>query len=255
MTSAKKNAVLTESGEPAEPFGIAVSEESEGAGFLEQVAERLYENGEKREASRRGYLFFKRTFDIVSSFLLLVVLSPLIALCLLVKWLEDFHNPIYVSERVGRGGKIFRFYKIRSMRPMADTMKDDMIKSGMNEADGPVFKIKNDPRITPFGRILRRTSADELLQLINVFKGDMSVVGPRPPLPDEVESYTEEQTLRLSVRGGLLCLWQIQPDRHSVPFDEWIRYDLEYIEKRSVVLDMKIILKGAAMILTGKSGD
>ncbi len=204
---------------------------------------------------RYGYLFAKRLFDFLSATMLMVALSPFVLVCLLVKYFEDGHNPIYRSQRVGQGGRLFWMLKIRTMVPGADGLKDSLIEQGLNEADGPAFKMKNDPRITPFGRFLRKYSIDEVLQLLSVIKGDMSVVGPRPPLPREVESYTEAQMGRLSVKGGLLCLWQIQPHRHEVTFDDWVRYDLEYIERRGVWLDLKIIAKGAFMVLSGKSGD
>lgn len=211
-----------------------------------------------RKRSRAGlfvYSFVKRAFDIVSSGLMLVVLSPLLAILLLVKWLEDFHNPIYVSERVGKGGKIFKFYKIRTMCPDADKLKDRLIKEGKNEADGPAFKMKNDPRITKVGRIYRKLSLDELPQLVSIFTGKMSVVGPRPPLPKEVAQYNEYQMHRLDVKGGLLCLWQIQKNRNDLPFDEWVRLDLEYIDHRSLWLDLKIIFKGAYMVVFDRSGE
>ena len=201
------------------------------------------------------YLFFKRAFDIISSALVLILLSPVLLLCLLIKWLEDFHSPIYVSERVGKNGKIFKFYKIRTMCPNAEDMKQALIDQGLNEADGPAFKIKNDPRITKFGKFLRKTSLDELPQLVNILNGTMSVVGPRPPIPSEVEQYTEAQKERLSVKGGLLCLWQIQKNRNALSFDEWLRLDLEYIEKQSFLLDMKIIFKGAWMVIFDRSGE
>ncbi|MGN0823233.1 MAG: sugar transferase [Candidatus Gallimonas sp.] len=201
------------------------------------------------------YRFFKRLFDVVSFGLMILALSWLILLCLLVKWLEDFHNPIYVSERIGKDGKPFRFYKIRTMCVNADKMKAELIEKGLNEADGPAFKMKNDPRITRVGRLYRKLSLDELLQLFNVFNGSMSVVGPRPPLPKEVEQYTEEQRHRLDVKGGLLCLWQIQHNRNALSFDEWVRLDLEYIRKQSLLLDMKIIFKGAYMVVFDHSGE
>jgi lipopolysaccharide/colanic/teichoic acid biosynthesis glycosyltransferase len=204
---------------------------------------------------KRGYLFIKRVFDILSSGIMLILLSWLILLCLLIKWLEDFHNPVYVSKRVGKDGKIFNFYKIRTMRPNAEQLKQQLIDQGLNEADGPAFKMKNDPRITKVGKFYRKFSIDELLQLINVFNGTMSVVGPRPPLPKEVAEYTEEQKHRLDVKGGLLCLWQIQKNRNAITFDDWVKLDLEYIEKRSVGLDLKIIFKGAWMVIFDHSGE
>ncbi len=201
------------------------------------------------------YDFFKRLFDLISSGLAIILLSPILILLLLIKFFEDFHNPIYISQRIGKGGKPFPFIKIRSMKPKAELMKQEMIEQGLNEADGPAFKMKEDPRITPFGKFIRKWSIDEILQLVNVFLGHMSIVGPRPPLPQEVALYTEEQKQRLLVKGGLLCLWQIQPDRHSISFEDWVKLDMEYIEKRSFWLDMKIIFTGAYMILSGKSGD
>ncbi|MDE6274592.1 MAG: sugar transferase [Clostridiales bacterium] len=201
------------------------------------------------------YRFIKRAFDMISSGLMLIILSPIILLCLLIKWLEDFHNPIYVSKRVGKNGKIFKFYKIRTMCKNADAMKQELIDKGLNEADGPAFKMKNDPRITRFGKFLRKSSLDELPQLFNIFNGSMSVVGPRPPLPREVDEYTEEQKQRLLIKGGLLCLWQIQKNRNAISFDEWVQLDLDYIEKQSCWLDLKIIFKGAWMVVFDHSGE
>ena len=209
-----------------------------------------------RSGFRYGcYLFVTRCFHIVSSFLVIVLLSWLILLCILIKWLEDFHNPIYVSKRVGKNGKIFNFYKIRTMCPNAEAMKQKLIDEGLNEADGPAFKMKNDPRITKVGKIYRKLSLDELPQLFNILNGTMSVVGPRPPIPSEVEQYTEYQKHRLDVKGGLLCLWQIQKNRNALDFDEWVRLDLEYIQKQSVWLDLKIIFKGAYMVVFDRTGE
>ncbi len=201
------------------------------------------------------YLFLKRVFDVVSASLLLIVLSPFIAVFLLIKWLEDFHNPVYVSTRVGKDGKEFKFFKIRTMCVDADKKKDGLINDGLNETDGPVFKMKKDPRITKVGRFYRKWSIDELLQLINVINGTMSVVGPRPPLPREVAEYTEEQRQRLMVKGGLLCLWQIQKNRHDLKFEEWVNLDLDYIENQSVWLDLKIIFKGLFMVIFDRTGE
>lgn len=201
------------------------------------------------------YLFFKRTFDIFASGLFLIIFSWLIGLCLLIKFLEDFHNPVYVSKRVGKDEKEINFYKIRSMKPNAEEIKQQLIDAGLNEADPPTFKMKNDPRITKFGKFLRKTSLDELLQLINVFNGTMSIVGPRPPLKEEVEKYTDLDKRRLLVKGGLLCTWQIQKNRNTVKFADWVNMDVEYIKNQSIVLDAKIILKGIFVVLFDHSGE
>lgn len=238
---------------------------SEQASFVvENHAENDGKSTDVRENTpfrpRRGfryrcYLFVKRSFDLVSSGLMIILFSWLILLCLLIKWLEDFHNPVYVSKRVGQNGKIFKFYKIRTMCPNAEQMKQQLIDAGLNEADPPAFKMKNDPRITKVGKIFRKLSLDELPQLFNIFNGTMSVVGPRPPIPREVEEYSVYQRHRLDVKGGLLCLWQIQKNRNSLSFDEWVRLDLEYIQKQSIWLDLKIIFKGAYMVIFDRSGE
>lgn len=209
----------------------------------------------KRGFSYHCYLAVKRLFDILSATVVLLLLSPVLLLVLLIKWLEDFHNPVYVSKRVGKDGKIFKILKIRTMVPNAEELKQKLIEQGLNEADPPAFKMKNDPRITKVGKFLRKFSIDELLQLLNIINGTMSVVGPRPPLPEEVEQYTEEQMHRLDVKGGLLCLWQIQKNRNAVTFDDWVNFDVEYIKRQSVALDLKIIFKGAYMVLFDHSGE
>ena len=220
-----------------------------------QAAEPAEEQKPKKSRFKTGcYLFFKRVFDIVSATLLLILISWFILICILVKWLEDFHNPVYLCERVGKNGKTFKFVKIRTMCPHADELKQQLIDAGLNEADPPAFKMTNDPRITRVGKFFRKFSIDELLQLFNIIAGQMSVIGPRPPEPQEVEVYTEEQKKRLSVKGGLLCLWQIQKNRNSISFDDWVKLDLEYIEKRSLWLDSKILFKGMYMVLFDHSG-
>ncbi|MBO5782815.1 MAG: sugar transferase [Clostridia bacterium] len=201
------------------------------------------------------YLFFKRVFDVLSSLLAIILLSPVLLVCLLVKWLEDFHNPLYVSERVGKDGKTFKFFKIRTMRPDAQEITKQLVQDNLIEMNGPICRIKNDPRVTKFGKFLRKTSLDELPQLFNVLNGTMSVVGPRPPLPSEVEKYTQKEWERLQVKGGLLCLWQIEKNRNDLPFEKWLELDMEYIRKRSFWLDMKIILKGAWAVLFFSSGE
>ena len=149
--------------------------------------------------------------------------------------------PIFSQDRVGRDGKIFKFYKFRSMIPNAEARLKDVL--AQNEMDGPVFKMKNDPRITRVGRFIRRTSIDELPQLINILKGDMSIVGPRPALPREVAQYTDYERQRLYVTPGLTCYWQIQPNRNELTFDEWMELDLKYIQDRNFWLDWKLIFQ------------
>lgn len=201
------------------------------------------------------YRFSKRLFDIVSSGLVLLLIGWFILILMFIKFCEDGHNPIYGAPRIGKDGKVFTFHKIRSMVPNAAEMKQELIAQGKNEADGPAFKMKDDPRITKFGKFLRKTSLDELPQLWDIFVGHMSVVGPRPPLPKEVEQYTPYMKHRLDVKGGLLCLWQIQHNRNALSFDDWVKLDIEYIEHRSIGLDLKIIFKGAWFVLTDHSGE
>lgn len=200
------------------------------------------------------YRFIKRCVDIFASFTLLILLSWLILILLLIKTLEDFHRPIYVSKRVGKNGKIIKFHKIRSMFPNAEKYKKKLIKQGLNEADGPAFKMKDDPRVTKFGRFLRKTSLDELPQLWDILVGSMSIVGPRPPLPEEVKQYTPYQMHRLDVKGGLICLWQITKNRNSLSFDQWVALDIYYIEHRSLWMDFKIFIKAIWFVLTDHTG-
>ena len=201
------------------------------------------------------YAFFKRLFDILLSGLFLILFGWFILLLMLIKFCEDGHNPIYTSKRVGKNGKIIKFHKIRSMIPNADKLKKDLIDEGKNEADGPLFKIKDDPRITKFGKFLRKSSLDELPQIWDIFVGRISIVGPRSPIPQEVEEYDDYQRQRLLIKGGLLCLWQIQKNRHQLTFDEWVRLDIEYVEKRSLWLDLKIIVVGFFRVIFDHSGE
>ena len=199
----------------------------------------------------RPYDRVKRVFDVVVAGLALVVLSPALLIIALIIFLDDPHgSPIYVSNRMGKNGRIFDFYKFRSMCVNAEDQLGELMD--LNEADGPAFKIKDDPRITRFGRFIRKTSIDELPQLWNVVKGDMSIVGPRPPIPREVEQYDEEQMQRLKVVPGLTCYWQIQPARNSLSFQEWMDLDLKYIRERSFKVDLKIILKTAWVMVRGE---
>lgn len=195
------------------------------------------------------YEFLKRTMDIVCSGLALLVLSPL--LLVIALWVRSDGGPAFYSqERVGKNGKLFRIYKFRSMCVNADSpeMLEKLAK--LNEMDGPAFKIKNDPRITKVGGFIRRTSIDELPQLINILVGDMSIVGPRPPLPKEVEQYTDYQRQRLLVKPGLTCYWQCS-GRNNINFKRWVELDLQYIRERSLWTDIKIIFKTIPAVFSG----
>ena len=178
-----------------------------------------------------------------------MVLSPLMLIIMAAIYIDDPHaSPVFSQPRVGRGGRVFKFYKFRSMRANAEDMLKDLLKD--NEMDGPVFKMANDPRITRVGSFIRKTSLDELAQLVNVLKGDMSIVGPRPPLPREVEQYDAYTFQRLYVTPGLSCYWQIQPHRNELSFEEWVDLDIKYIRERSFITDWKIIFRTVAVMLT-----
>jgi lipopolysaccharide/colanic/teichoic acid biosynthesis glycosyltransferase len=179
---------------------------------------------------------------------LIILFIPLLIIALIIFIDSPGASPIYFQERVGKNGKRFKFYKFRSMVPNADTMLDSLLEH--NEMDGPAFKIKDDPRITRVGRFIRRTSIDELPQLWNVLIGDMSLVGPRPPLPREVSLYTEQQNQRLLVTPGITCYWQIQPKRNSLSFDEWLALDIKYIRERSLKTDITILYKTIGVVLS-----
>lgn len=194
------------------------------------------------------YLAVKRCFDIVFSLLCIIVfIIPILFVMLLIVIDSPGASPIYTQYRVGKNGRVFKFYKLRSMVPGADHMLDSLLDQ--NEMEGPAFKISNDPRITRVGRVIRKTCIDELPQLWNILKGDMSFVGPRPPLPREVEQYNDFQRNRLSVVPGLTCYWQIQPNRNSLTFDKWLELDLKYIEERNVKTDLMIIFKTVGAVL------
>ena len=201
--------------------------------------------------AQRRYWTLRRVQDIVLSGLLLVVLSPLMLLIALVIYIDDPHgSPIFMQIRCGRDGKPFKFYKFRSMCVDAEKKLDDLLEN--NEMDGPAFKIKDDPRITRIGRFIRKTSLDELPQLWNIFKGDMSIVGPSPALPREVEQYNDYQRQRLYVQPGLTCYWQIQPKRNDIPFEDWMDLDIKYIQERSFWVDWKIIVQTFGAVIRGE---
>ena len=204
---------------------------------------------EKTLRSHRRYWVLRRAQDIVFSLLALILLAPLALLISLAIVLDSpGDGAIFRQRRVGRDGKLFWLYKFRTMCPDAEEQLNELLSQ--NQMDGPVFKIKGDPRITRVGRFLRKTSLDELPQLLNVLQGDMSIVGPRPALPREVELYSDYQRQRLYVTPGLSCYWQIAPHRNEMSFDEWVALDLKYIQERSFWVDWKtIFLTVRAMLM------
>lgn len=189
---------------------------------------------------KKLYWFSRRLQDIFFSGIALIILSPFMLVTALLIFIDDPHgSPIFSQVRCGRDNKHFRMYKFRSMYCDAEDRLSELLEE--NEMDGPAFKIKDDPRITRIGKFIRKTSIDELPQLWNIFKGDMSIVGPRPALPREVEVYNEFQMQRMYVQPGLTCYWQIQPNRNDISFDEWMALDMKYIRERSFIVDWKII--------------
>ena len=192
----------------------------------------------------------KRTLDLAGSLAALLFLSPLFLITSTLIYLEDPGPVFYTQTRVGRDGRHFRFFKFRSMIMGASKIKGQL--RDQNESkDGVIFKMKNDPRITRTSRIIRKFSIDELPQLVNVLKGDMSLVGPRPPLPGEVSQYTLEQRKRLHIRPGITCSWQVS-GRSDIPFNDQVQLDLEYIQSSGFLTDVILLLKTIPAVITGK---
>lgn len=190
---------------------------------------------------RRIYLITKRLMDLIGAILGLLLLLPVFIVVAIFIKLEDPKGPVFFYQtRVGKNGKEFKMYKFRSMVTDAEERLKELLK--YNEVSGAMFKMKDDPRITNIGRFIRKTSIDELPQFINVLLGDMSLVGPRPPLPREVDEYTDYDKQRLLVTPGCTGLWQVSA-RNSVGFDEMVQLDLTYINNRSIIYDIKVILK------------
>ena len=197
---------------------------------------------------KKWYWIGRRLQDILFSLLALTVLAVPMLVIALVIWVDSpGASPIFSQDRVGRDGKIFKFYKFRSMVPNAEAKLNEIL--AQNEMNGPVFKIKNDPRITRVGRLIRKTSIDELPQLLNILKGDMSIVGPRPALPREVAQYSKYERQRLYVTPGLTCYWQVQPNRNQLSFEKWVELDLQYIHDRNFWLDWKLIFQTVWAVL------
>ena len=197
------------------------------------------------KVKKYSYLITKRLFDIILSLfgiLFLIPLSIIIKISYILN--KDYSSIFYTQTRIGKNGKEFKLYKFRSMIPNADEVLKELMDTNtdiFNEYSKNK-KLKDDPRVTKVGKFIRKTSIDELPQLFNILKGDMSLVGPRPPIPREVEKYNEYQLQRLSVKPGLTCIWQVS-GRNSIDFEQWIELDLQYIRERSILLDIKLIFK------------
>ncbi|MFC4683893.1 sugar transferase [Exiguobacterium sp. s149] len=208
------------------------------------ISTSVVDVGEYNRYLSEGSKFYrlnKRMFDIICALSGLIILAPLFLITAVLIKLEDIHSPVFFSqERVGKNEKRFRMYKFRSMVTDAEVLLNDLLH--LNEAEGAMFKIKGDPRVTKIGKFIRATSIDELPQLLNVLKGDMSLVGPRPPLVKEVEVYTEYEKQRLIVIPGCTGLWQAT-ERNNVGFKGMVKLDLLYIQKKSLIFDVVIIFK------------
>ncbi|MBU3134085.1 sugar transferase [Clostridium gasigenes] len=192
------------------------------------------------ENENKLYLFSKRTLDIVASLIGLIVLSPIIVITGILIRIESKGPIIFSQKRIGLNGRKFKMYKFRSMVLNAEALKTKLLEQ--NEMSGPMFKMKEDPRITKTGKFIRKTSIDELPQLINVLKGEMSLVGPRPSLPQEVEKFEPWMMKRLEVKPGLTCYWQVS-GRNNIDFEAWMQLDLDYVNDRSFLLDIKLIFR------------
>ncbi len=201
-------------------------------------------------AGGRSSRWIKRGLDLVLGTILLIFAAPVMLVIGCVIWIRDGSPILYQWKVVGQNGKPFLSWKFRTMVRDADRRKQELMK--FNEMQGPVFKMKEDPRITPSGRFLRKYSLDELPQLWSVVRGDMSLVGPRPPLVTEYEKYEPWQKRKLSVIPGLTCVWQVQGRADITDFNDWMRMDLEYIDNWSLLLDMKILLQTAAVVVRGR---
>ena len=225
-----------------------IAAESEVNGYL-SVDEVVVPARQGLLAASRWQLVAKRAVDILISALAIIVLTPfLVAVALLVK--VTSRGPVFfVQQRVGRGGEPFGMIKFRSMCLDAHDRRGEHLDDNMH--DGPIFKIRRDPRVTTVGRAIRRLSIDELPQLFNVLKGDMSLVGPRPPLTEELASYTERERQRLLVKPGITCIWQVS-GRSDLDFQTWVDMDLEYIDTWSFWLDVRLLAKTLPAVISGR---
>lgn len=198
----------------------------------------LKESKERKVSN--GYLLTKRCIDLLASLIGIIVLSPLFIIVVIAIKVESKGAAVFSQDRIGLKGKKFKMYKFRSMVSNAEELKGKLEKQ--NEMSGPMFKMKNDPRITKVGKFIRKTSIDELPQLFNIIKGDMSLVGPRPSLPKEVKEFESWMHERLDVKPGLTCYWQVS-GRNNIDFEEWMELDIKYVRERSIFGDIKLIFK------------
>ena len=246
------NVIVFEGGDadnPAKPITLS-AEEAKGMGDSEPDSETTAA-AERLRHGRLGYCAIKRLFDIAFSLLIIVVFSWLFLLTAIAIKIDDPSGPVFFGQdRVGRDGKRFRMWKFRSMCADAEAKLAEL--QAKNEKDGPVFKMADDPRITRVGRVIRKTSIDELPQFFNVLIGQMSVVGPRPALPKEVEEYTPRQKQRLLVKPGMTCYWQTRRNRDAISFAEWVELDLLYIKKCSCWTDFKLVIQTIGVVLTAQ---
>lgn len=195
---------------------------------------------EREFEKSKGYHIIKYIIDVLGASVGIIVLSPIFIITSIMIKIESRGPVFFNQERVGRNGKLFKMFKFRSMVTNAEELLDKL--KDKNEMSGPMFKIKDDPRITKIGKFIRKTSIDELPQLFNVLMGDMSLVGPRPSLPKEVAKFNDYHKLRLLAKPGLTCYWQVM-GRNKIGFEEWMELDVKYIMERSIWLDIKLILK------------
>lgn len=193
-----------------------------------------------KKESKSVYKLSKRILDIICSFIGLLLLSPILLIVGILIKLESKGPVVFTQKRIGKDEKEFNMYKLRSMVVNAEEIKEKLKEK--NEMSGPMFKMKDDPRITKIGRFIRKTSIDELPQLVNVLKGEMSLVGPRPSLPDEVKEFEPWMLKRLDVKPGLTCYWQVM-GRNNIDFEDWMKLDVKYVNERSFGLDIKLIFK------------
>lgn len=195
---------------------------------------------EQSKDSRVLYNFTKRVIDLIGSIIGLIILSPIMIIISILIKLESQGPVVFKQVRVGKNKRKFKMYKFRSMVNNAEDLKKNL--EDKNEMSGPMFKIKEDPRVTKIGKFIRKTSIDELPQLINVLKGEMSLVGPRPSLVKEVDQFEDWMNRRLEVKPGLTCYWQVE-GRNDIDFEEWMKLDVKYVDDRSIGLDIKLIFK------------